>query len=117
MDEYVTTNGLNVAEEQESEINPNSRKEKSSPVSYLNLKDAGVSAIVWASGFRYDFDWVKLPIFDHGGEPVHRGGVTQLPGIYFLGLRWLYKRKSAFLLRAGPAEDAAYLAEQIIARS
>jgi putative flavoprotein involved in K+ transport len=43
---------------------------------------------------------------------VHRRGVTQFPGIYFLGLRWLYKRKSAFLLRASGAEDAAYLAEQ-----
>jgi hypothetical protein len=43
--------------------------------------------------------------------------VTQFPGIYFLGLRWLYKRKSAFLLRASGAEDAAYLAEQINARS
>jgi putative flavoprotein involved in K+ transport len=75
-----------------------------------------VSAIVWASGFGYEFDWVKLPIFDSAGEPVLRRGVTQSPGIYFLGLRWLYKRKSAYLLRAGPAEDAAYLAEQIIAR-
>jgi putative flavoprotein involved in K+ transport len=117
VDEYVTTKGLDVVEEQESEISSNSRKEISSPVSHLNLKDAGVSAIVWASGFRYDFDWIKLAIFDDGGEPVHRRGVTQCPGIYFLGLRWLYKRKSAFLLRAGPAEDAAYLAEQIIARS
>ena len=60
---------------------------------------------------------MKLPIFDEAGEPVHRRGVTQFPGIYFLGLRWLYKRKSAFLLRAGPAEDAAYFAEQIVARS
>ena len=89
----------------------------SSPVSRLNFKDAGVGAIVWASGFRYEFEFVKLPIFADDGEPVHRRGVTQLPGIYFLGLRWLYKRKSSFLLRAGPAEDAAYLAEQIIARS
>jgi putative flavoprotein involved in K+ transport len=117
VDEYVTGNGLDVAEEQESEISPNIGKEISSPVSHLNLRDAGVSAIVWASGFRYDFGWVKLPIFDDGGEPVHRRGVTQLSGIYFLGLRWLYKRKSAFLLRASGAEDAAYLAEQIMARS
>jgi hypothetical protein len=43
--------------------------------------------------------------------------VTQFPGIYFLGLRWLYKRKSSFLLRSGPAEDAAYLAEQIMLRN
>jgi putative flavoprotein involved in K+ transport len=117
VDEYVTGNGLDVAEEQESEISPNIGKEISSPVSHLNLRDAGVNAIVWASGFRYEFDWAKVPIFDDGGEPVHRRGVTQFPGIYFLGLRWLYKRKSAFLLRASGAEDAAYLAEQIMARS
>ena len=66
---------------------------------------------------RCNFDWVKLPVFDEAGEPVHRRGVTQFPGIYFLGLRWLYKRKSAFLLRASGAEDAAYVAEQIMTRS
>ena len=81
----------------------------------LNLKDACIGSIVWASGFRCNFDFVKLPIFDESGEPVHRRGVTQCPGIYFLGLRWLYKRKSAFLLRASGAEDAAYLREQIMA--
>ena len=117
VDEYVTRTGLEVPEEQESNVTPNITKQISTPVSHLNLKDAGVSAIVWASGFRYDFDRVKLPIFDDGGEPMHRRGVTQFPGIYFLGLRWLYKRKSSFLVRAGPAEDAAYLAEQIMARS
>jgi putative flavoprotein involved in K+ transport len=117
VDEYVTKNGLEVPEEQPSRVSPNISREISTPVSQINLKDTGVSAIVWASGFRCDFDWVKLPIFDDGGEPVHRRGVTQFPGIYFLGLRWLYKRKSAFLLRAGPAEDAEYLAEQIVARS
>jgi putative flavoprotein involved in K+ transport len=116
VDEYITKSGLEAPKDQESVVSPNIGKEISTPISHLNLKDAGVTAIVWASGFRYDFDWVKLPIFDDGGEPVHRRGVAQFPGIYFLGLRWLYKRKSAFLLRAGPAEDAAYLAEQIIAR-
>jgi putative flavoprotein involved in K+ transport len=117
VDDYVTKNELEAPEAQQSERSSNIKMKISTPVSHLNLKDAGVSAIVWASGFRCEFDWVKLPIFDDGGEPVHRRGVTQFPGIYFLGLRWLYKRKSAFLLRAGPAEDAAYLAEQIIARS
>jgi putative flavoprotein involved in K+ transport len=117
VDEYVTRTGLEVPEEQQSEVNPNIMREISTPVSHLNLKDAGVSAIVWGSGFRYDFDWVKLPIFDDGGEPMHRRGVTQFPGVYFLGLRWLYKRKSSFLVGAGPAEDAAYLAEQIMGRT
>jgi putative flavoprotein involved in K+ transport len=113
VDDYVTKNGLEFPAEQERGVKPN----VPSPVSRLNLKDAGVSAINWASGFRCNFDWVKLPILDEAGEPVHRRGVTQFPGIYFLGLRWLYKRKSAFMLRASGAEDAAYLAEQIIARS
>jgi putative flavoprotein involved in K+ transport len=113
VDDYVTKNGLEFPAEQEAGVRPNIP----SPVSRLDLKDAGIGAIVWASGFRCNFDWVKLPIFEDGGEPVHRRGVTQFPGIYFLGLRWLYKRKSAFLLRASGAEDAAYLAEQIMARS
>jgi putative flavoprotein involved in K+ transport len=113
VDEYVTKNGLEFPAEPEPSVKPNIP----SPVSRLNLKDAGLSAIVWASGFRCNFDCVKLPIFDEAGEPMHRRGVTQYPGIYFLGLRWLYKRKSAFLLRASGAEDAAYLADQITAGS
>jgi putative flavoprotein involved in K+ transport len=47
---------------------------------------------------------------------LHERGVTQFPGIYFLGLRWLHKQKSGFLSFGGPAEDATYLAEQIAAR-
>ena len=115
VDAHVTKNGLEAPQEQRSEVSPNVASEIPAPVLNLNLKGAGVSAIVWASGFRCNFDFVKLPIFDEAGEPVHRRGVTQFPGIYFLGLRWLYKRKSAFLLRASGAEDASYLAEQIMA--
>jgi putative flavoprotein involved in K+ transport len=117
VDEYVTRNGLDVPEEQKSQVRENPMKEIASSISHLNLKDAGIGAVVWASGFRYDFNWVRLPIFDDTGEPTHCRGVTQSPGIYFLGLRWLYKRKSSFLLRAGPAQDAVYLAEQITAQS
>jgi putative flavoprotein involved in K+ transport len=113
VDDYVTKNGLDFPAEREPDIELNIP----SRISPLNFKDTGIGAVVWASGFRCNFDWVKLPIFDDAGEPVHRRGVTQLPGIYFLGLRWLYKRKSAFLLRASGAEDAAYLAEQIMARN
>jgi putative flavoprotein involved in K+ transport len=116
VDEYLTKTGLEAPEEQELEASARITKKTSNRVSHLTLKDAGVSTIVWASGFRYDFDWIKLPIFDDGGEPSHRRGVVQLPGIYFLGLRWLYKRKSSFLYCSGPAEDAAYLAEQIVLR-
>ena len=57
------------------------------------------------------------PLLDERGEPLHERGVTQFPGIYFLDLRWLYKQKSHFLSFGGPAEDAAYLAEQIMVRN
>lgn len=113
VDDYITKNGLECPAERQPDVEPHIP----TSVSGLNLKDAGVSAIIWATGFRCNFEWVKLPIFDNGGQPLHRRGVTGLPGIYFLGLRWLYKRKSAFLRCASGAEDAAYLAEQIMARS
>ena len=113
VDDYITKNGLECPAERQPDVDPHIP----TSVSGLNLKDAGVSAIIWATGFRCNFEWVKLPIFDDGGQPLHRRGVTGLPGIYFLGLRWLYKRKSAFLRCASGAEDAAYLAEQIMARS
>ena len=86
------------------------------PILELDLKAAGISSIIWATGFRYEFDWVKLPIFNDTGQPIHQRGVTGFPGIYFLGIRWLYKRKSHFMLKAGPAEDAAYIAEHIKSR-
>jgi putative flavoprotein involved in K+ transport len=116
IDNYIRKTGLNVPEETSSDHGVAEPDEVLHPILELDLKAAGISAIVWATGFRYDFDWVKLPIFNDVGEPVHQRGVTTLPGVYFLGIKWLYKRKSHFMLKAGPAEDAAYVAEHIKAR-
>lgn len=58
---------------------------------------------------------LAAPVFDDDGRPVHQRGVTKVPGLYFLGLMWQYKLKSAFIWGVG--EDADYLAEQIVARS
>ena len=116
VDDYVTMTGMDVPKESEPAEAVAEPKEVSNPILELDLKAAGITSIVWATGFRNDFGWVKLPIFDDTGEPVHRRGVTSFPGIYFLGLRWLYKRKSYFLVMAGPAEDAAYIAEHIKTR-
>lgn len=116
VDEYVIKTSMAVSEESQSLRDMAEPKEVSNPISELDLKTSGITSIIWATGFRYDLDWVKLPIFNDTGDPVHRRGVTSFPGIYFLGLRWLYKRKSFFLIMSGPAEDAAYLAEHIKAR-
>ena len=88
----------------------------SDPIFTLDLAAAGISTIVWANGFRNDFNWIDLPIFagcvqSPGRLPVQKRGITAVPGAYFLGLPWLYKLKSAFL--HGVGDDAEYLAEHI----
>lgn len=79
------------------------------PPPELDLRAAGISAVVWATGFRSEFDrWVKLPVLDAEGEPVHERGATACPGVYFLGLHWLHRGRSAFI--RGAEEDAGHLA-------
>jgi len=53
----------------------------------LDLADAGITSIVWCSGFRYDFGIIQLPVFDDSSQPVHHRGVARCPGLYFLGLK------------------------------
>ena len=117
VDDYVAKNKLNIPEES-TPVNssPSQEGRASTPILELDLRAAGITSIIWATGFGNDYDWLKLPLLDERGEPLHERGVTEFPGIYFLGLRWLYKLKSGFLSFGGPAEDAAYLAEQIAAR-
>jgi putative flavoprotein involved in K+ transport len=74
-----------------------------------------VSTIIWATGFRPDYSWVQAPVFDDRGLPVHQRGVTAVPGLYFLGLRWQQTQGSALL--GGVGRDAAFLATQIAARA
>jgi len=85
----------------------------SRPITELDLSSAGITSVVWCSGFRYDFAWVTLPILNDSGEPLHERGVTQYPGLYFLGLRRTYALSSALL--AG-VNDAAFIADHIVAR-
>jgi putative flavoprotein involved in K+ transport len=80
----------------------------------LNLKDAGITSVIWATGYRFDFSMVKMPIFDEDGYPDTQRGVTAYPGLYFTGLPFIDKFKSGFLLGVG--EHAAYIAEQIVGR-
>jgi putative flavoprotein involved in K+ transport len=80
----------------------------------LDLQAAGVTSVIWAGGYRFDYSLVKLPVFDEDGYPVQRRGVTAYPGLYFVGLSWLYKFKSALLFGVG--EDAAFIVSEIAAR-
>lgn len=80
----------------------------------IDMRASDIRSVIWATGYDLDFGWIDLPIFDARGEPAHRRGVSTAPGIYFLGLAWMYKVKSSFLYGVG--EDAEYLAERICER-
>ena len=81
------------------------------PLLKLDMRGTGLTSVVWATGYTFDFGWIDLPVLSPRGEPIHKHGVASLPGVYFLGLPWLCKMNSSFL--SGVGEDAARLAEHI----
>ncbi len=85
------------------------------PLRRLDISADGIGAVICATGYGVDFSWIDVPVLDARGEPVHRGGITGVPGLYFLGLQWLSKMRSSFL--SGVGDDAADLADHIAARS
>ncbi|MBE9179949.1 MSMEG_0569 family flavin-dependent oxidoreductase [Oculatella sp. LEGE 06141] len=80
----------------------------------LDYEQADIGAVVWCTGYQPDFSWVEIPVFDGKGYPGHDRGVTEVWGLYFLGLPWLYTWGSGRF--SGIARDASYLADHITAR-
>ncbi len=80
----------------------------------LDLSAADVTSVVWSTGFRSDFSMVDVPIFDGSGQPGHHRGVTDVPGLYVLGLGWLWTWGSGRF--SGIAADAEHIVEAIDAR-
>jgi putative flavoprotein involved in K+ transport len=70
-----------------------------------------VDAVIWATGYRPDYSWMDLPVFDPHGRLKHRRGVTEVPGLYFLGLTWQYTRGSALI--GWVKDDAEFIVEQV----
>jgi putative flavoprotein involved in K+ transport len=84
------------------------------PLRHLDIGAGGIGAVIWATGYGLDFGWIEVPVLNPQGEPIHRRGITEIPGLYFLGLQWLSKMNSSFL--SGVGDDAAVLADHIAAR-
>jgi putative flavoprotein involved in K+ transport len=80
----------------------------------LDYETAGISSVIWCTGYQFDFSWIELPVFDGKGYPGHERGVTAIRGLYFLGLPWLYTWGSGRF--SGIARDAIYVADCIAAR-
>lgn len=80
----------------------------------LDLAAEGIRSVVWATGYRRDYRWLQVPgVLDAQGEIIHRGGVTEAPGLYVLGLRFLRRRNSSFI--DGVGADAVALAAHALA--
>ena len=113
-DAHIARNGFDFPEEPEARNLEPDPACVTDPILEMNLKDAGITSIIWATGFALDFSWLKVGSFDHKGTPLHDRGVSDVPGLYFLGLAWLSRRASPFIW--GVWHDAAYLAGHIAAR-
>jgi putative flavoprotein involved in K+ transport len=116
MDDRAEFSGLVRPEQPDIERQPRERATPMTPPPELDPRERQIGSIIWATGYRYDFGWVGLPVFKDTGEPLQSRGVTSIPGLYFLGLRRMHTIKSALLSASGVGADAAYIAEQIAAR-
>jgi len=80
----------------------------------IDLRAAGITTVIWATGFRRSYPWLNVPVLDARGEIRHDGGVTPVPGLYALGLQVLRRRNSSFI--DGVGADAAVLAHDLARR-
>lgn len=113
-DAYIDRNGLDLSEE------PEARKQWPdpdcliNPVRELDLQEAGVSTLIWATGYSTDYHWLQVDALDDAGCPAHKRGISTEPGVYFLGLPWQSRRGSSFIW--GVWHDAKFIADQIAIR-
>ncbi|MFG0611578.1 flavin-containing monooxygenase [Delftia sp. WSY_14] len=110
-DDYIRRNGLDLPEEPEARRRLPDPECVRQPLRELDLAAAGITSIIWATGYRVDFSWLQVDSFEPGGKPRHHRGVGHEPGIYFLGLPWLSRRGSSFIW--GVWHDAKFVADHI----
>lgn len=111
IDKHIVKNGLKA---------PPSDLEKfdwqpDSNLASLDLREAGISTVIYATGFRFDFSWIDFPVLDERGYPRYERGVTEIPGLYFIGLHWLYTWGSGLFYQVG--RDSEYVVDRICGRA
>lgn len=114
IEEFVAAKRLDLPEATEDEVPGLDHGYAAPDVRELDLRDAGVASIVWATGYSFDFSWLDGAELDDAGYPVTERGVTGVPGLYFVGLHWLHTGKSALFFGVG--EDAGHVVEHLAAR-
>jgi putative flavoprotein involved in K+ transport len=111
IDRWILENGIDAPGEARYEPVWRPRSDGGEP---LDLDAARVRSVIWATGFRSEWSWVRAAVFDDGGYPVHERGITPVDGLGVLGLPWLHRWGSGRF--AGIADDARHLADHIAAR-
>jgi putative flavoprotein involved in K+ transport len=112
-DAYALAQGLDLPEEPEARILQPLPRCVTHPKLALDLKAEGIGSVIWATGFQLDFGWIDLDVLREDGRPRHSDGVSEVPGLFFIGLPWLSCRGSAFIW--GAWKDAERLAGLIAA--
>ncbi len=110
-DAYIARNSLDLPPEPEAWEIPADPACVTHPLRQLDLAARGIGTIIWATGFRFDYGWLKADALDASGRPVHQRGVSPVPGLYFVGLPWQSRRGSSFIW--GVWHDAKFIADQI----
>jgi len=110
-DAYIERNGLDLPPDPQARRTFPDPECVTRPILQLDLAAAGITTIIWATGFATDYSWMKVDAFDANGKPRHQRGISTESGIYFLGLPWQSRRGSSFIW--GVCHDAKYLADQI----
>ena len=111
IDDYIEKNGLDIPPETLPELRDGY---DAKVITELDVRSAGISSVVWATGYKFDFGLVRLPVLDADGYPVQKRGGTDYPGLYFVGLPWLHTVKSGLLFGVG--DDAESIASDIADR-
>ncbi len=114
-DEWVAREGVDYPLEEDAKIIGPDPECLTNPTLEVDLAAEGISTIIWATGYRQDFDWLEVDSFDAKGAPLHHQGVSKVEGVYFLGLPWLSMRGSSFIW--GVYVDAERIAGEIVKRS
>lgn len=110
-DAYAVRYGLDLPEEPQARTILADPDCVANPVLELDMAEAGIASIIWATGFAPRFDWLQVDAFDANGRPRHQRGVSSEPGVYFIGLPWLSNRSSSFIW--GVWHDAKRIADHI----
>lgn len=111
-DAFIAQNNLDLPLEPEARILGPMPETALNPIREIDLASAGITTILWATGYSVDYGWLQVPkALTEAGKPAHQRGVSNANGIYFLGQPWLSRRGSAFIW--GVWHDAKFLADQI----